>query len=33
VLDKLEEFNAKEYKEKIAHLEKIGVKDWMLGQW
>jgi hypothetical protein len=27
VLDKLEEFNAKEYKEKIAHLEKIGVKD------
>jgi hypothetical protein len=26
----LEEFNAKEYKEKIAHLEKIGVKDWSL---
>jgi hypothetical protein len=26
VLLQLEEFNAKEYKEKIAHLEKIGVK-------
>ncbi len=27
VLDKLEEFSAKEYKEKLAYLEKIGVRD------
>ena len=27
VLLQLEEFNAKEYKEKISHLEKIGAKD------
>jgi hypothetical protein len=27
VLKQLEEFNAKEYKEKLAYLEKIGVRD------